>query len=47
MAKNLEKMRKDVIEGLDLFDNAYTLIRKSIDLLFSMPPEMMQFYAKV
>ncbi len=46
MARDLEKMREDVTEGFDLFENASLLIRKNLDLLSSMSPEMAQSYAK-
>ncbi|MFG1519544.1 MAG: acyl-CoA dehydrogenase family protein [Thermoplasmataceae archaeon] len=46
LTKDIEKMREDVTEGYDLLENALLLIRKNLDLLSSMSPEMAQFYAK-
>ena len=44
--KDIEKMREDVIDGIDLFENAFLLIRKNLELLSSMSTEMTQFFAK-
>jgi alkylation response protein AidB-like acyl-CoA dehydrogenase len=46
MMKDIEKMREDVIDGIDLFENAFLLIRKNLELLSSMSTEMTQFFAK-